>query len=224
MNIRTRFAPSPTGKPHIGNIRTAIFDYLHAKAASGKFILRIEDTDKERFVPESISYIEESLKWLGLNWDNEERIYQSDRLPTYQKFADKLLREGKAYKCFCTKERLEKLRKEQIKDKRPSGYDACCRKLTPEDIEKLEKVGESSVIRFKIPGIPREITWNDTIRGKVSIRTDIQDDFIIMKTDGYPTYHLASVIDDHEMEISTVIRAEEWIPSTPKHILLYQAL
>lgn len=222
--VRTRYAPSPTGKPHVGNIRTAIFDYLYAKSKAGEFILRIEDTDRERFVPEAVDYIENSLKWLGLDWDNEEKIHQSERLDIYRKHANQLLEEGKAYKCFCTKERLGELREEQIKSKRPPGYDACCRKLTKEDVEKLEKDGKVGVLRFKIPKTPKEVSWNDVIRGKVTIRTDIQDDFIIMKSDGYPTYHLASVIDDHEMKISTVIRAEEWIPSTPKHILLYESL
>ncbi len=222
--VKTRFAPSPTGKPHVGNIRTAIFDYLYAKSQKGQFILRIEDTDRERMVPEAVKYIEESLSWLGLKWNDEEKVHQSDRLKIYNEYTEKLLKEGKAYKCFCTKERLAELREEQIKSKQPPGYDACCRKLTKEDVEKLEKEGKTSVIRFRIPEKPGEITWNDTIRGKVTIRTDIQDDFIILKSDGYPTYHLASVVDDHLMDITTVIRAEEWIPSTPKHILLYQSL
>ena len=221
--IKTRFAPSPTGKPHVGNIRTAIFNFLHAKSKGGKFILRIEDTDRERFVPDAVSYIEESLKWLDLMWDNEEKIHQSERLDIYKKYAEKLLAENKAYKCFCSKERLAKLREEQEKKKLPPGYDACCRKLKPEDAAKLEKEGKKSVISFKIPEDPKEVTWDDAIRGKVSIRTDIQEDFIIMKSDGYPTYHFANIIDDHLMEISTVIRGEEWIPSTPKHVLLYMA-
>lgn len=220
---RTRYAPSPTGKPHVGNIRTAIFNYLYAKSQNGQFILRIEDTDRERFVPEAVEYIEESLKWLSLNWDNEEKIHQSERLDIYKKYADQLLDEGKVYKCFCSKERLEKLRAEQIKAKRPPGYDACCQRLTKEDVEKLEKEGKVGVLRFKIPENPKEVIWDDTIRGKVSIRTDIQEDFVIIKSDGYPTYNFANVIDDHEMEITHIIRGEEFIPSTPKHILLYQA-
>ena len=221
--IKTRFAPSPTGKPHVGNIRTAIFNYLHTKSKDGKFILRIEDTDRERFIPGAVSYIEESLRWLGLAWDNEEKIHQSKRLKIYQKYADRLLEEGKAYKCFCSKERLTNLRQEQEKQKLPPGYDACCRKLTVGDIQKLEKEGKIPVVRFKVPENPKEVVWDDTIHGKVSIRTDIQEDFIIMKSDGYPTYHFANIIDDHLMEISTVIRGEEWIPSTPKHILLYMS-
>ncbi|MDO8507801.1 MAG: glutamate--tRNA ligase [bacterium] len=222
--IRTRYAPSPTGKPHVGNIRTAIFNFLQARTTNGKFILRIEDTDRERFVPEGVEYIEESLKWLGLEWDNEEKIHQSERLDIYKKYANQLLSEGKAYKCFCSKERLTELREEQTKSGKPPGYDACCRKLTKEDIEKLEKESKIPVIRFKIPETPKEVVWEDVVRGKVSIRTDIQEDFVIMKSDGYPTYHFASIVDDHLMEISTVIRGEEWIPSAPKHLLLYMAM
>ncbi len=220
---KTRFAPSPTGKPHVGNIRTAIFNYLHARSLGGKFILRIEDTDRERFVPGAISYIEESLNWLELAWDNEEKIHQSDRLDIYKKYANQLLGSGKAYKCFCSKERLAKLREEQTKSGKPPGYDACCRKLAKEDIEEFEKEGKTSVIRFKIPETPKEVIWDDVIHGKVSIRTDIQEDFVIMKSDGYPTYNFANVVDDHEMEITDVVRGEEFIPSTPKHILLYKA-
>ncbi|RJO59967.1 glutamate--tRNA ligase [candidate division WS5 bacterium] len=222
--IKTRYAPSPTGKPHVGNIRSAIFNYFYAKSKNGQFILRIEDTDRERFVPEAVKYIEESLIWLGLQTDNEEKIHQSERLDIYRKYAEQLLKEGRAYKCFCTKDRLEKLREEQAKKKMPPGYDSCCRKLTPEDVEKMEKEGKASVVRFRIPKTPKEVVWEDSVRGKLSIRTDIQEDFIIMKSDGYPTYNFANVIDDHEMEISDVIRGEEFIPSTPKHILLYQAL
>lgn len=223
MNTKTRYAPSPTGKPHVGNIRTAIFNYLYAKSKNGEFILRIEDTDRERFVPEAISYIEESLGWLGLKWDNEEKIHQSERLDIYKKYAEQLLNEDKAYKCFCSKERLTELREEQAKKKMPPGYDSCCQKLTKEDVAKLEKEGKVPVIRFKIPEAPKEVAWEDVVRGRVSIRTDIQEDFVIMKSDGYPTYNFANVIDDHEMKISEIIRGEEFIPSTPKHILLYRA-
>lgn len=222
--IRTRFAPSPTGKPHVGNIRTAIFAFLAAKSKNGEFLVRIEDTDRERFVEGAIEYMEESLRWLGIDWDDEKKVHQSDRLDIYQKCAEKLLAEGKAYKCFCSKERLTGLKEKQTKEGKPPGYDACCRNLTKEDIEKKEKAGESSVIRFKIPKEPKEVIWDDIVRGKVSIRTDIQEDFVIMKSDGYPTYNFANVIDDHDMEITDVIRGEEFIPSTPKHILIYLAL
>lgn len=221
--IRTRFAPSPTGRPHVGNIRTAIFDYLEAKSKNGEFLLRIEDTDRERFVPGAVQYIEESLKWLGLVWDNEEIIHQSSRLEIYREHADRLVAEGKAYKCFCTRERLEELRQQQIKAKKAPGYDRHCRDLDPKDQETLEKQGVPPVIRFRIPDEPKEVCWIDKIRDKVCIRTDIQEDFIILKSDGYPTYNFANVIDDHSQEITMVIRGEEFIPSNPKHLLLYAA-
>lgn len=222
--VKTRFAPSPTGKPHVGNIRSAIFAFLYAKSKNGEFIVRIEDTDRERFVEGAIEYIEESLRWLGIVWDDEKKVHQSERLDVYKRYADTLLSEGRAYKCFCSKERLTSLREKQTKEGRPPGYDSYCRSLTEKEIEKKEKEGQKSVIRFKIPAEPKEIVWDDTVRGKVSIRTDIQEDFIIMKSDGYPTYNFANVIDDHDMEITDVIRGEEFIPSTPKHILLYMAL
>jgi len=222
--IKTRFAPSPTGKPHVGNIRTAIFAFLYAKSMKGEFILRIEDTDRERFVPGALEYIEESLRWLGIEWDDEKKVHQSERLEIYQKYANQLISEGKAYKCFCSKERLADLREKQTKEGKPPGYDSCCRDLTKEDVEKREGEGQKSVVRFKIPKEPKEVVWDDAIRGEISIRTDIQEDFVIMKSDGYPTYNFANVIDDHDMGITDVIRGEEFIPSTPKHILLYQAL
>ena len=163
------------------------------------------------------------MRWLGLNPDNEEKIHQSERLKIYQEFAKKLLTEGRAYKCFCTKERLASLREKQIKKKLPPGYDAHCRKLTKKECDSFEKENGSYVVRFKIPETPKEVSWNDSVREKISIRTDIQEDFIIMKSDGYPTYNFANVIDDNEMEITNVIRGEEFIPSTPKHILLYKS-
>jgi glutamyl-tRNA synthetase len=218
-NVVTRFAPSPTGKPHVGNIRTAIFAYLWAKHNQGKFLLRIEDTDRERLDPSSQKYIEESLTWLGLDY-KEEIIFQSDRKEIHQDFANILVKERKAYKCFCSKERLEKLREDQTKKKLPPGYDGLCRELTQEEIKKNE--GKPYVIRFKMPKRGKAV-WNDGIRGKMAIDYKVSDDPVIIKSDGWPTYHLASVIDDHEQEITDVIRGEEWISSTPKHIALYEA-
>lgn len=215
----TRFAPSPTGKPHVGNIRTAIFAYLWARHNQGKFLLRIEDTDRERLDPDSQKYIEESLVWLGLDYD-EDIIFQSDRREIHQDFASKLVDEERAYKCFCSKERLEKLREDQTKKKLPPGYDGLCRELTQEEVKKNE--GKPYVIRFKMPKKGKAI-WNDGIHGKMAIDYKISDDLVIIKSDGWPTYHLASVIDDHEQEITDVIRGEEWISSTPKHIALYEA-
>jgi glutamyl-tRNA synthetase len=219
--IITRFAPSPTGNPHVGNIRTALFAYLFAKKNNGKFLLRIEDTDRARFVPESLSYIEESLKWLGLGYDGEKK-FQSDRLKSYQKAAEELVEKDLAYKCFCSVERLEELRKEQEAKKLAPGYDRCCRSLTKEEAAAKEKAGEKYVIRFKMPDTGKAV-WEDMVRGKIEIEYSTQDDPIILKADGWPTYHLANIIDDHEMNITDVIRGEEWIPSTPKHVALYNA-
>lgn len=221
MNTITRYAPSPTGNPHVGNIRTAIFAYLWAKHNKGKFLLRIEDTDRERLVPESVKSIEESLEWLGLKYD-DEKIFQSDRKDVHQKYAQQLIDEGKAYKCYCSKERLEKLREEQAKKKLPPGYDGLCRDLSAEDITEHETAGDNYVIRFKMPRDGKS-KWNDGIRGKMEIDFSVSNDPIIIKADGWPTYHLASVIDDHEQEISDVIRGEEWISSTPVHLALYEA-
>ncbi|MCL4419422.1 glutamate--tRNA ligase [Patescibacteria group bacterium] len=222
--VRTRFAPSPTGLLHVGGMRTAIFDYLFARANNGQFIVRIEDTDRERFIPEGIKYIEECLQWMQIERDNEIFFHQSERLEIYSKYSDRLISENKAYKCFCSKERLDTLREEQVKLKKPPGYDGLCRNLNTEEIREKEQKNNKYVIRFKMPKETREIKWNDLIRGEISIRSDIQEDPVIIKSDGFPTYHLANVVDDHEMKITTVIRGEEWIPSTPKHILLYEAL
>lgn len=218
----TRFAPSPTGNPHVGNIRTALFDYLAAKATGGDFFLRIEDTDRARFVPGSVEYIHDALKWLGIDFKGEA-VYQSNRLPVYQKIADELVEKGLAYKCFCSSERLEKLRTEQIAKKQPPSYDGLCQKLSKQEIAQREAAGEPFVIRL---AMPKEGTakWTDLVRDEIEIGYKEMDDFVILKSDGWPTYHLANVIDDHEMNINCVIRGEEWIPSTPKHIYLYKIL
>jgi glutamyl-tRNA synthetase len=219
--IVTRYAPSPTGNPHVGNIRTALFAYLYAKSNNGKFLLRIEDTDRARFIPEALDYIEESLKWLGINYDGE-KVFQSDRLSTYKKYAMDLINKGSAYKCFCSQDRLEKLRKEQAEKKLPPNYDGICRNLKPCEIEKLEKDCAAYVIRFAMPKTGKA-GWSDLVRGRIEIDYATQDDPIIVKSDGWPTYHLANIVDDHEMGVTDVIRGDEWIPSTPKHISIYQA-
>jgi len=219
--IRVRFAPSPTGDPHIGNIRSALFNYLFARHHNGEFILRIEDTDKNRMVKGSLEKILESLKWLGLDYDKGP-YFQSERLEIYKKYIEKLLKEKKAYYCFCTSERLEKMRKEQIEKKQAPKYDRKCLSLTREEIEKNLKEKIPYTVRLKIP--EGETKFQDSIRGKVIFQNKEIDDQILLKSDGYPTYHLANVIDDHLMEISHVIRGEEWLSSTPKHIILYQAL
>lgn len=217
--IVTRFAPSPTGKPHVGNIRTAIYAYLWARHNNGSFLLRIEDTDRERLVPESLKYIEESLHWLGINYD-EEIIHQSERKDIHQNYANTLLNNNNAYMCFCTKERLEKLRENQAQKKLPPGYDGFCRELSPKKIN--EKKNQKYVIRFKMP---KEGTanWDDGVRGKMSIDYKISDDPVLIKSDGWPTYHLASVVDDYEQGVTDIIRGEEWISSTPKHLAIYNA-
>jgi glutamyl-tRNA synthetase len=172
-------------------------------------------------VPESLEYNEESLKWLGIKYDGEKK-FQSDRLDLYQKAAENLVAEGKAYKCFCTPERLEAMRKEQEAKKEAPHYDRCCLRLTSEEIAAKEEAGEKSVIRFKMPDSGKAV-WEDLVRGKIEIDYSTQDDPIILKSDGWPTYHLANIVDDHEMNITNVIRGEEWIPSTPKHLALYDA-
>lgn len=225
MNVRTRFAPSPTGELHIGGARTALFAYLFAKSQKGEFDLRIEDTDRGRYVEGSVERIIESLKWLGIKADNQKNIvYQSKRLDLYKEAALKLLAENKAYICTCSKERLEELRKEQEKKKIPTGYDGHCRNIKYQisNIEDLEEAtSKGAVVRMKMPE-EGKIKFIDLIRGEVEFDASLIDDQVILKSDGFPTYHLASVVDDHDMKITHVIRAEEWLSSTPKHLFLYE--
>ena len=228
MSVRTRFAPSPTGDPHIGNIRSALFAWLFARHKQGEFIIRIEDTDRERSVEGSVDRIKESLEFLGLDYDEgldkggEYGPYvQSERQDLYKKHAQQLVDEDKAYHCFCSPERLDEMRKEQQKNKQAPKYDRKCLQLSEAEIKEKLAAGEPHVIRFEVPeGIT---AFKDVVRGKVSIKNDTLDDQVILKSDGFPTYHLAVIVDDHLMKISHIIRAEEWLPSTPKHILLYQA-
>jgi glutamyl-tRNA synthetase len=220
--VRVRFAPSPTGYPHLGNIRTALFNWLFARHYNGKFILRIEDTDVARKVEGAVETILESLRWLGLNWD-EGPYFQSQRLHFYHEVADKLLKEDHAYLCYCSPERLEAMRREQMKRKQPPKYDRHCRYLTQHERTQLETSGITPVVRFKTP-LEGETTIHDLIRGQVTFKNDTLDDFVLLKSDSYPTYHLANIVDDHLMAISHVLRADEWLSSTPRHMLLYQAL
>ncbi len=208
---------------HIGGVRTALFDYLAARNSHGEFCLRIEDTDKERFVEGATEAIHEGLAWLGLSYDGEA-IYQSDRVPTYAEYAEKLVEDGTAYKCFCTPERLTKLKEDQEAAKLPPVYDRHCLELSAEEVSAKVKAGKKHVIRFQIPPNPTEISWNDKVKGRIAIPTRPLEDFIIIKSDGWPTYNFANVIDDHEMDITLVIRGDEFVPSTPKHVLLYKAL
>ncbi|MDR1813150.1 MAG: glutamate--tRNA ligase [Candidatus Fibromonas sp.] len=210
--VRVRFAPSPTGYLHVGGARTAIYNYLFAKAAGGTFYLRIEDTDRKRYNENALNDLLRDLKWLGLDWD-EGPCFQSERLEIYGKAAQQLIDGGNAYYCFCTEERLQTLE---------HGYDRHCRDLHPDEAKKRIEAGEKSVIRFKSP--PDGMTkFNDLIRGEIETPNKDLDDLVLLKRDGFPTYHLASVVDDHYMQTSHVLRGDEWISSTPKHVLLYNA-
>lgn len=228
-DIRVRFAPSPTGYLHIGGARTALYNWLFARHHGGKFILRIEDTDRNRYVPDALADIMASLRWLGIDWDEGPEAggefgsyFQSERLELYQKYAGQLVDEGKAYRCYCTSERLEQLRKEQETNKQWVGYDRYCLNMSEAERREKEASGAKSVIRFKIPREGRTV-FQDQIRGELGFDNGTLDDFVLLKSDGFPTYHLANVIDDHFMKISHVMRGDEWIPSTPRHVLLYQA-
>jgi len=227
--VRTRYAPSPTGNPHVGNIRSALFSWAFARARGGQFLLRIEDTDRNRYVEGAVEAIMESLRWLGIDWDEGPDVggpkgpyFQSQRLHLYREAAERLIAAGRAYRCFCTPERLDALRAAQAAAKQPPGYDGLCRGIPPAESEARGR-DESHVIRF---AMQREGTTvlRDVIRGDVVFENALQDDFVILKSDGFPTYHLAVVVDDTAMEISHCIRGDEWISSAPKHIQLYEAL
>jgi glutamyl-tRNA synthetase len=227
---RVRFAPSPTGYLHIGGARTALFNYLFAKHTGGKFILRIEDTDKERSTQASLTEILEALKWLGLDWDegpgkggDESLYFQTKRLPIYHKFADKLLSEGKAYKCFCTKEELDAARKQAEASKTAFKYSGKCRNLTAEEVKKNEAAGKPFTVRLKVEQTG-EIIVNDIVRGEVRVQNATLDDMIILRADKMPIYNFVVVVDDAEMGITHVIRGEDHLSNTPKQIHMYNAL
>ena len=219
-SVRVRFAPSPTGYPHLGNIRTALFNWLFARHHNGNFILRIEDTDVTRKVEGAVDVILDGLRWLGLDWD-EGPYFQSQRLHFYHEAADKLVKTGYAYLCYCSPERLEAMRQEQMRRKQPPKYDGHCRHLTQQEKAQLEANGITPVVRFKTP-LEGETIFQDLIRGQLTFKNSTLDDFILLKSDGYPTYHLANIVDDHLMDISHVLRADEWLSSTPRHVLLYK--
>ena len=243
--VRVRFAPSPTGFLHIGSIRSCLYNWLFARKNKGKLILRIEDTDRSRYVPESIPSLLSTLKECEIDWDegpvlsknqkfevqnlkfkgNYGPYIQSQRLHIYRNFAQKLVDIGAAYYCFCSKERLEKMRQIQIKKKLPPKYDGHCRKLTPLQVQKKLEAKEPFVIRLKVPWERKKVLkFKDIIRGEIEFDLKSLDDQILLKSDGWPTFHLASVIDDHLMKITHIIRGEEWLSSVPKHLLIYQAL
>lgn len=227
--VRVRFAPSPTGDLHVGGARTALFNWLFARHLGGDFILRIEDTDRKRLVGQSISGILESLSWLGLNWDEGPGVegpyapyFQSERLELYREHVDVLVRSGAAYTCFCSSERLAQIREAQMARGEPPGYDRHCRGLTPSQVEELRAEGITQVIRFKMPDAGTT-TVVDVLRGEITYENRLLEDVVLMKSDGFPTYHLANIVDDHFMKISHVLRGEEWIPSAPLHHQLYRA-
>jgi glutamyl-tRNA synthetase len=227
--VRVRFAPSPTGDLHIGGVRTAQFNWMFARRHGGKFILRIEDTDQKRTQEQSLSGIMDGLRWAGLHWDEGPDIggdygpyIQSQRLAHYQYWANWLVEHGKAYRAYETPEELELISAARKANGLPPGYDRRARQLTPEDWARLDAEGKPYVIRLKVP-LDEETVFEDMVRGTIRVRNDTLQDAVLLKADGFPTYHLAHMVDDHLMEISHVIRAEEWIPSTPLHVILYQA-
>ena len=227
--VRTRIAPSPTGQDlHIGNAYTALINYVFAKKNGGQFIIRIEDTDRTRFVEGSEDRILASLAWLGIPHDEGPDVggpyvpyRQSERLVDYKKYAEELVEKGHAYYCFCTSERLEQMRKDQEANHLPPMYDGLCKKIDLQEAKKRVKAEEKYVIRLNVPD-EGTTTFRDIVRGDVSFENKLIDDQVLLKSDGFPTYHLGVVVDDHIMKISHIIRGEEWISSTPKHILLYQ--
>ena len=236
MNVRVRFAPSPTGPLHIGGVRTALYNYLFARQNGGKMILRIEDTDQTRFVPGAEQYIIEALDWLGIGFDEGVHVggpygpyRQSDRKPMYRQYAEQLIRGGWAYYAFDRPEALEAKRKEYEAQKRTFQYDCNTRlemenslSLPQDEVKRRLEAGDPYVVRFKFPD-NTDITVHDLIRGDVTMNSRLLDDKVLFKSDGMPTYHLANIVDDHTMEISHVIRGEEWLPSAPLHVMLYKA-
>ena len=228
--VKVRFAPSPTGYLHIGGARTALFNYLFAKRQGGVFVLRIEDTDKERSTKESEQEILDSLKWLGLDWDegpgksaDDSMYYQTKRLDVYHKHAEKLIADGKAYKCFCTKEELDTERKKAEAEKRAFKYDSRCALLTPEQVKANEAAGKTYTVRLKVPK-DGEVIVEDMIRGDVRTANSVLDDMIILRADGMPIYNFVVVVDDADMGITHVIRGEDHLSNTPKQIHMYKAM
>ena len=238
--VRLRFAPSPTGYLHIGGLRTALYNYLYAKQKGGKFLLRIEDTDRTRYVEGAIENLIHELKWAGVEVDEGVCLdengkitevgecgpyIQSERVEKgiYNKYAEELIEKGYAYYCFCSKERLDDIKNQQKADGKIPRYDGLCRGVSIEDAKKRIANGESYVIRLKLPE-NRDIVFEDVIKGKITINTNDMDDQVLIKADGFPTYHFAVVVDDHLMGITHIVRGDEWISSTPKHIYLYEAL
>jgi glutamyl-tRNA synthetase len=230
MTVRTRIAPSPTGDPHVGTAYVALFNYAFTRGRGGQFVLRIEDTDRKRSSADSEAMIFESLRWLGLQWDEGPDIggpkgpyRQSERTDLYRNHADELVDRGAAYPCFCSRERLDALRAEQKAKKLNFGYDGLCRALSAEKAGERRAAGEPHVVRLAMPDVGKAVV-PDLLRGDIEFDNAQIDDQVLLKTDGFPTYHLANVVDDHLMGITHVIRAEEWLSSLPKHVRLYEGL
>ena len=230
MSVRLRYAPSPTGDPHVGNIRTALWSWLHARRHGGAFVLRLEDTDQSRAVAGSLDRIEGSLRWLGIDWDEGPDVggpfapyVQSQRLERYEAATAQLLEAGHAYRCFCTPDELSAMRERQRESGDPPGYDGRCRALEAGATAARAASHEPHVVRFRMPD-DGTTTFEDLIRGTITYENRVLDDFVILKSDGFPTYHLAHVVDDHAMQITHVTRGDEWIPSTPRHVRLFEAL
>ncbi len=228
--VRVRFAPSPTGRLHLGGARTALYDYLIARKTGGQFILRIEDTDRTRYVPTAEQEIMDGLHWLGIDWDEGPDkggpfgpYRQTERKEIYLKVAEQLVEQGSAYYCFCTPERLEEMRKQQAANNEFPHYDGHCRDIPLEEAKRRVAAGEPHVIRFKTPHEGTTVV-NDLLRGDISIDNKQLEDAILVKTDGWALYHLAAMVDDHLMGVTHVIRSSEWLPSLPLHHMIYQAL
>lgn len=236
MSVRVRFAPSPTGHLHVGGARTALFNWLYAKGHGGTFIVRVEDTDQARSTRESEKMVLDDLRWLGLNWDEgpdvggpHEPYRQSERMELYATTASALLESGHAYRCFCSEEDLDRKRELAEKDSQPPHYDLTCHRLTRAESETRNSEGQASAIRFHVPkesdaDFDGDVTINDLIRGEITWRKESLGDFIVLRSDGMPTYNFSVVVDDHDMEISHVIRAEEHLTNTHRQVLIYKAM
>jgi len=230
MPMRVRFGPSPTGITHLGSARTALYNYLLARKTGGQFLLRFEDTDQKRFDPEAENDLISTLKWLGLNWDEGPDIggdfgpyRQSERKELYLQVAEELIEKGKAFYCFCSKEELEIIKQSLEGQREQSRYPGTCRELSHEDAKKRVEAGEEYVVRFKMPMEGYTIV-HDRIRGEIKFENALLDDYILIKSDGMAVYHLATMVDDHEMKITHVLRGEEWIPTFPLHVQIYRAM
>jgi glutamyl-tRNA synthetase len=230
MKVRVRYAPSPTGFQHIGGVRTALFNYLFARSRGGEFVLRIEDTDRERYSREAMEDIYNTFDWLGFHWDEGPDVQgplgpyiQSERVELYREHARVLVENSHAYPCYCSHQRLEELKAEQRRQGAASGYDRRCRELSEEQRRAFEQKGIIPVIRFKVPLEGATVATDELLGAIETANTEVNPDPVLLKSDGFPTYHLANVVDDHFMEITHIMRAQEWLPSMPLHVLLYRA-